>query len=99
MRYAGVLQVAGGQAQIFVDFSERFTAEALTEAFEAAAAASIRGKGFLNWVKIRLERRQEEEAPLDEDWMANGDGPLSEAYRAMKAKENANGSGNALPDA
>lgn len=57
-RYAGVNMI-GGQIVVIQDLIKAYPLELITEAFQAAAAANITGKGFMSWCKARLERKGE----------------------------------------
>lgn len=69
LKYAGVLQLGGGQMSLMVDISESYPAEVIIEAFQAGAAANKRGPGFLGWCIARMKGKQAEvtKAKLDPD--------------------------------
>lgn len=56
--YAGVNVTNGGQVVVLQDLIKRFSFEAIEEAFQAAAAAGVETRAFLNWSKSRLERKR-----------------------------------------
>ena len=57
-RYAGKMDT--GQASVIQDVCRLYPPEAIREAFQAAGACNPKPKGFLNWVRTRLESRQGE---------------------------------------
>ena len=75
---AGVNVVNGGQVVVFQNLIRRFTPEAITEAFHAAAAnPDVSAAGFLNWCVSRLERKRD--APQEESFTDFLDGLAAKA--------------------
>lgn len=86
LKYAGVIQLAGGQMTIIKDIAETFPADIIIESFQAGNAGGKRGAGYLNWCLARMRGKSEDVKAAAQEPKTGGFSPVTPQESAQLRK-------------